>query len=84
MEAALMAATMSQSGEAVRGGKESGGGGSGMDDAAKAALAAQYGYDQPLLKAYFTWLGVVPREMNKIEVDFEDGEKAAELTLPGE
>ena len=83
MEAALMAATMSQSGEAVRGGKESGGGGSGMDDAAKAALAAQYGYDQPLLKAYFTWLGVVPREMNKIEVDFEDGEKAAELTLPG-
>jgi len=82
MEAALMEATMSKSGEAVRGGKE-GAGGSGMDDVAKAALAAQYGYDQPLLKAYFTWLGVVPREMNKVEADFAEGEKAVDLTLPG-
>ena len=82
MEAALMEATMSKSGEAVRGGKE-GGGGSGMDDKAKATLAAQYGYDQPFLKAYFTWLGIVPREKKKVEADFNDGEKTVDITLPG-
>lgn len=81
MEAALMAATMSQSGDAVRGGKESAGG--TMDEATKAALAAQFGYDQPLLKAYFTWLGVVPREMKKVEAAFAEGEKKVVLTLPG-
>lgn len=81
MEAALMAATMSQSGEAVKGGKEAAGG-SVMNDTAKAALAAQYGYDQPFLKAYFTWLGVVPREMKKVEANFEEGKKEVELTLP--
>lgn len=82
MESALMKATMSQNGEAVKGGKESSGG-SVMGDEAKAALAAQYGYDQPFLKAYFTWLGVVPREMKKVEADFEEGKKEVELTLPG-
>ncbi len=82
MEAALMQATMSQSGEAVRGGKESSGG-DGMGDAAKEALAAQYGYDQGIMKAYFTWLGLVPREANKVEGDFEGGEKTTQVTLPG-
>lgn len=82
MEADLMRATMSQEGEAVRGGREAGGG-SGMSDTAKAALAAQYGYDQPFLKAYFTWLGIVPRELKKVEADFVEGEKTVALTLPG-
>ncbi len=82
MEAALMAATMSQSGEAVRGGKESGGE-NGLDDVSKAALAAQYGYDQPFLKAYFTWLGFVPSEKKKVQADFKDEEKMVALTLPG-
>lgn len=83
LETALMAGTLGQGGESVRGARESKGG-SGIDDQAKEALAAYYGYDQSAVRAYFTWLGVLPRELNRVYENFADAtQESVELTVPG-
>ena len=81
LETALMSGKLAAGGEAGRSSREDGG--SGIDDSAKEALAAYYGYDQSALRAYFTWLGVVPRELNKVQSEFPDGEDTVTLAIPG-
>ncbi len=81
LETALMAGKMGQSGESVRGGREESG--TGIDDAAKEALAAYYGYDQSALKAYFIWLGALPRDMRKVQAEFEGEATEVTLSIPG-
>ncbi len=81
LETALKAGMLGQGGEAARGSREEAG--AGIDDAAKEALAAHYGYDQSALRAYFTWLGAVPRRLNKVQAEFPEGEDSVTLTIPG-
>ncbi|MCB1063690.1 MAG: ABC transporter permease [Verrucomicrobiae bacterium] len=81
LETALMRGTMGQGGESVKSSREDGG--SGIDDAAKEALASYYGYDQPALRAYFIWLGVLPRDLHKVQADFEGEATEVELAIPG-
>ncbi len=38
-----------------------------------------YGYDKPIHEAYLIWLGLMPRELNRRDVDFVDGK--TELTV---
>lgn len=40
-----------------------------------------YGYDKPGYMAYLIWLGVLPRELNKREVTFEDGSLTASTRM---
>lgn len=81
LETALMSGKLAQGAEGGRASREEGG--SGIDDAAKEALAAYYGYDQSAMRAYFTWLGVVPRELNKVQEEFPEGEDSVTLSIPG-
>ncbi len=81
LETALRAGMMGQGGETSRASREEGG--SGIDDAAKEALASYYGYDQSALSAYFTWLGALPRQLNKVQAEFPEGEDTVTLTIPG-
>lgn len=80
-ETALKAGMLGQGGEAARGSKEGNSG--AIDDEAKEALAAYYGYDQSAIQAYFVWLGVLPRELNKIQEDFVEEQETVKLSLPG-
>lgn len=79
LETALKVAALGGE-EGGRASREEGG---GIDDKAKESLAAYYGYDQSAVRAYFTWLGLAPREFSKVQEEFPaDGETVA-LTLPG-
>lgn len=80
LETALKAGALAQAGESARGSRESEG---GIDDEAKEALAAYYGYDQSAIRAYFVWLGLAPRESSKVQEDFPEGEDSVAMTLPG-
>jgi len=80
LETALMAGMVGAGGE---GGNTSREEGAGLDDAAKEALAAYYGYDQSALRAYFTWLGVAPRELNKVQEEFSEGKDSVTIRIPG-
>lgn len=81
LETALKAGMLAQGGEDARGSREESG--AGIDDAAKEALAAHYGYDLGALRAYFTWLGAVPRQLNKVQMEFPEGEETVTLAIPG-
>ncbi|MDF1850097.1 MAG: ABC transporter permease [Verrucomicrobiales bacterium] len=80
-ENALKAGMLGQGGEAARGSKEGSSG--AIDDEAKEALASYYGYDQSAIRAYFVWLGALPRESNKVQENFPEGEDTVELSIPG-
>ncbi len=81
LEAALKAGAIGQNGEAAKSTREGSSG--GIDDEAKEALATYYGYDQSAFRAYFVWLGLAPRELNKIQEDFPESETKVELAMPG-
>lgn len=55
-----------------------GGGGTGSNEGAALSedqlrqMEELYGYDKPIHVAYLIWLGVIPRELNKREVIFEN------------
>lgn len=55
--------------------------GASLSEEQREELAAYYGFDKPFLPAYFTWLGVWPREESKQFVKFEDGKNDMLVTL---
>ncbi|MBX7208801.1 MAG: ABC transporter permease [Verrucomicrobiaceae bacterium] len=55
--------------------------GASLSEEQREELAAYYGFDKPFLPAYFTWLGVWPREESKQFVKFEDGKNDMPVTL---
>ena len=81
LENALRVGALGQAGEGGGASRETVDG--GIDDAAKEALAAYYGYDQPALRAYFVWLGVAPRESSRVWEEFPPDEDTVALRLPG-
>lgn len=80
LETALMQANMGAAGEGGGGREE---GGASLDPEAMEALAAHYGYDRSPIGAYFLWLGLVPRELNKVQEEFEEGKDVVLLGMPG-
>jgi microcin C transport system permease protein len=55
--------------------------GGSLSEAQKEQLKAYYGYDKDFLPAYLIWLGILPREVDKVFVDFKEGQTEAEATL---
>jgi microcin C transport system permease protein len=74
---ARMRATMALNAQSSQRG-DSGG---SLSEAQKEQLKAYYGYDKPFLPAYLIWLGVLPREVDKVFVNFPDGKNEADVTL---
>ena len=35
-----------------------------------------YGYDKPMHIAYLVWLGVLPRDLNRRDIEFQDNDKS--------
>lgn len=75
LEKAMQAALMN---ERSSGGKNAG---AALSDEQREEMAAYYGFDKSFLPAYFTWLGVWPREEAKQLIKFEEGKDAAQITL---
>lgn len=74
LEKAMQQALMNEKG----GGKNAG---ASLSEEQREELAAYYGFDKDFLPAYFTWLGVWPREESKQFVKFEDGKNEMPVTL---
>ncbi len=74
LEAAMQKASM----QGDRGMKNAG---ASLTEEQKDAVAAYYGFDRSFFPAYLAWLGVIPREMDKQFVKFEEGKTEAPVTL---
>ena len=75
MEQAMMEAQMVS--------MEGGGGrseGAALSEEQLEQMKELYGYDKPIHEAYLIWLGLMPRELNRRDVDFVDDK--TELTDP--
>jgi len=75
LEKAMQSALMN---ERSSGGKNAG---AALSDEQREEMAAYYGFDKSFLPAYFTWLGVWPREEAKQLIKFEEGKDAAQIAL---
>ena len=64
--------------EGGRGMKDAGG---SLSEEQKQEQAAYYGFDRSFFPAYLAWLGVIPRELDKQFVKFENGKDEAPVTL---
>jgi len=71
LEKAMQAALMN---ERSSGGKNAG---AALSDEQREEMSAYYGFDKSFLPAYFTWLGVWPREEAKQLIKFEEGKDAS-------
>lgn len=55
--------------------------GGALSEEQKEQLNAYYGYDKSFFPAYLIWLGVLPRETDKVYVKFADGKTSADATV---
>jgi microcin C transport system permease protein len=46
-------------------------------------LEERHGRDKPALRGYLEWLGLLPRDIERVSGVFEDGESVTEVVLPG-
>jgi microcin C transport system permease protein len=55
--------------------------GGSLSEEQKEQLAAYYGFDKSFLPAYLIWLGVLPREVDRVLVKLEEGKTTTPVTL---
>ncbi len=55
--------------------------GGSLSEEQKEQLNAYYGYDKSFFPAYLIWLGVLPREVDKVYAKFPDGKTTVDTTL---
>lgn len=55
--------------------------GGSLSEEQKEELAAYYGFDKSFFPAYLTWLGILPRESQKLFIRFEEGQQEEKVTL---
>ena len=65
----------------LEGGGGSTEGGLAMSEEQLQQMKELYGYDKPIFEAYVIWLGLTPRELNRRNVEFKDGEKKANARM---
>ena len=65
----------------LEGGGGSTEGGLAMSEEQLQQMKELYGYDKPILEAYVIWLGLKPRELNRRNVEFGDGEMKANARM---
>ena len=65
----------------LEGGGGSTEGGLAMSEEQLQQMKELYGYDKPIFEAYVIWLGLKPRELNRRNVEFKDGEKKANARM---
>jgi microcin C transport system permease protein len=75
LEAALQRAASMQ---AERGMKDAGG---SLSEEQKEEIAAYYGFDRPFFPAYLAWLGVLPKEGDKLFIKFDKDVQEKPVTL---
>jgi ABC-type dipeptide/oligopeptide/nickel transport system permease component len=65
----------------LEGGGGSTEGGLAMSEEQLQQMKELYGYDKPIFEAYVIWLGLKPRELNRRNVEFKDGETKANARM---
>lgn len=63
---------------------EGGGGsseGAALSEAQLRQMEELYGYDKPVHIAYLVWLGILPRDLNRRDIEFTDGDGEATVRM---